>query len=179
MKKLLSLFTTGLMTMFLFGCSTHVEEYKDTKPVMQFDQFFNGPVKAWGIVQDRSGKVIKRFEVDMVGTWNGDEGTLQEHFVYYDGEEQDRTWHIRKVGPDKYTGTADDIVGTATGESKGSAIKWNYVMKLPVGNSVYDVAFDDWMFQMRDGVLINRSYLKKFGIRMAELSIFMEKKPVK
>lgn len=165
--------------MFLFGCSTpSVEEYADTQPPMHFDQFFNGPVKAWGIVQDRSGKVIKRFEVDMVGTWNGDEGTLQEHFVYYDGETQDRTWRIRKTGPDTFTGAADDIVGTATGKSSGSAIKWNYVMKLPVGNTVYNVSFDDWMFMMRDGVLVNRSYLKKFGIRMAELSIFMEKRPV-
>ena len=28
---------------------------------------------------------------------------------------------------------------------------------------------------MNDGVLINRSYLKKFGLTVAELTIFMQK----
>jgi len=46
---------------------------------------------------------------------------------------------------------------------------------LNVGNSTYRITFDDWMFLMNDDILINRSYLKKFGITVGELSIFMQK----
>jgi len=49
------------------------------------------------------------------------------------------------------------------------------VMDLKVKDSYYHVTFDDWMFLMDEKNLINRSYLKKFGIKMAELTIFMQK----
>jgi hypothetical protein len=48
-------------------------------------------------------------------------------------------------------------------------------MDLKVGDKNYHVTFDDWMFLMDEKNLINRSYLKKFGITMAELTIFMQK----
>ena len=52
-------------------------------------------------------------------------------------------------------------------------------MKLEVGGTTYDVTFDDWMYAMNDGIVVNRSYLKKFGFRVAELSLFMQKQPAK
>jgi hypothetical protein len=48
-------------------------------------------------------------------------------------------------------------------------------MDLEVGDKTYRIKLDDWMWQMNDGVLINRSYLKKFGITVAELTLFMQK----
>ncbi len=54
-------------------------------------------------------------------------------------------------------------------------MRWNYVMDLPVDDTTYRIRFDDWMWVMNDGVLINRSYLKKFGITVSELTIFMQK----
>ena len=64
---------------------------------------------------------------------------------------------------------------TAVGNTKGSAARWGYIMDLPVDNTTYRIHFDDWMWIMNDGVLINRSYLKKFGLTVAELTIFMQK----
>jgi hypothetical protein len=63
----------------------------------------------------------------------------------------------------------------ANGHSSGSAMRWAYKMDLPVGDTTYRITFDDWMFLMNDGVLINRSYLKKFGVTVAELTLFMQK----
>jgi hypothetical protein len=48
-------------------------------------------------------------------------------------------------------------------------------MDVPVGDSKYRLRFDDWMWAMNDGVLMNRSYMKKFGITVAEVTIFMQK----
>jgi hypothetical protein len=165
----------GLMT-FINGCATpKMEAYKETKPSLDLKTYFTGPIKAWGLIQNRSGEVTRRFDVTMHGSWEGDVGTLEEHFVYYDGETQKRVWTITKTGNKTYEGTASDILDKATGKLEGSAMQWAYQMDLPVGDSTYRITFDDWMFLMNDGVLVNRSYLKKFGITMAELTLFMQK----
>ena len=176
MKFMKGILIMGLLA-FLSGCSggMSLNDYKETKPEIDIESFFTGPVKAWGIVQDYSGKVTRKFDIDMVGTWEGDTGTLNEVFHYYDGEKQERIWTIKRLSNGRYEGTAGDILGRATGKSEGNAIQWNYKMDLDVGDKNYRITFDDWMFQMNDGVLINRSYLKKFGFTVAELTIFMQK----
>lgn len=162
--------------MALSGCAGHkVEKYEGQQPPLELTEYFNGPIKAWGIVQDRSGKVIQRFDVAMIGSWDGDTGTLKEHFEYYDGKTQERTWTIKKLADNRYEGTAGDIIGKAEGDLAGNTMRWAYQMELEVSGTKYKITFDDWMFHMNDGVLINRSYLKKFGITMAELTLFMQK----
>lgn len=174
MLKTLSILTI-LLT--LNGCSggNNMDYYKNTTPKADIKTYFTGPIKAWGIVQDWRGRVTRRFDVEMVGSWEGDIGTLDEKFEYYDGETQERVWTITKLSDHQYEGTAGDIIGKASGELSGNAVNWDYVMDLPVGDTTYKVRFDDWMWQMNDGVLINRSYIKKFGITVAELTIFMQK----
>lgn len=160
----------------LNGCmGPKLENYEGTTPKADIKEYFNGPIKAWGIVQDWRGKVVQRFDIDLVGEWNGDKGTLTEHFEYYDGSKQERVWHITKLGNNNFEGRASDIIGAASGSTSGSAVRWNYIMDLPVGDTTYRIRFDDWMWVMNDGVLINRSYLRKFGFKVAELTIFMQK----
>lgn len=162
---------------FLSGCTggQTLDRYKDAQPPLDLQEYFTGPIKAWGIIQDRSGKVTRRFDVDMIGTWEGDTGTLDEDFVYYDGETQKRIWTIKRLENGQYEGTAGDIVGKADGQVSGNTMRWAYQMDIEVDGKTYRLTFDDWMFLMNDGVLINRSYLKKFGITVAELTLFMQK----
>ncbi len=165
----------GVIIMFS-GCSFHsLDHYKDTKPEVDIKEFFNGQIKGWGVVQDWRGRVVARFDVVMIGSWDGDIGTLEEDFIYYDGKKQHRTWTITKHKDGTYHGTADDIIDQATGAQEGTAVNWKYQMDLPVDGTTYRLTFDDWMWQMHDGVLLNRSYLKKFGITVAELTLFMQK----
>lgn len=166
----------GLLA-FLSGCAggPSVKDYQTQTPALDLQNYFTGPIKAWGLVQDYTGKVTRRFDVEMVGTWEGDTGTLKEKFEYYDGETQERTWTIKKNAANKYEGSAGDIIGKATGDTAGNAMRWAYQMDLDVGDKTYRITFDDWMFLMNDGVLINRSYLKKFGLTVGELSLFMQK----
>ena len=175
MSQFKLMLTIGALFM-LTGCaSTSLDAYKGTTPKADIKDYFNGPVKAWGIVQDWRGHVVRRFDVDMVGEWKGETGTLKEKFHYYDGKTQERVWTIKKLADGSYEGTAGDILGIATGQAEGSAVNWHYVMDLPVDNTTYRIRFDDWMWVMNDGVMINRSYLKKFGVTVSELTIFMKK----
>lgn len=167
----------GLLA-FISGCSSaggSLENYADIEPALKLEEYFNGSIKAWGIVQDRSGNIKRRFSIDMHGEWNDDIGMLTENFNYYDGEKQKRVWTIKKVAEQQYEGTAEDIIGKANGAIKGNAVKWAYQMNIDVGDNTFKITFDDWMFQMEDGVMINRSYLKKFGFTVAELTLFMQK----
>jgi hypothetical protein len=162
--------------MGLSGCGgIHLIDYKENKPNFELEHYFNGPIKAWGIVQNFRGKVTRSFHITMQGTWNDNVGTLVEHFVYDDGETQERTWTITKNSDGSYSGKADDILDEAFAQSSGNATQWSYRMDLKVGDSTYRVTFDDWMFRMDDKVIVNRSYIKKFGLTVAELTIFMQK----
>ncbi|NDA64501.1 MAG: DUF3833 family protein, partial [Chitinophagia bacterium] len=98
-----------------------------------------------------------------------------ENFTYYDGTKQERVWTITKMPDGTYQGKAADIIDKASGETKGNAVRWAYEMNVPVKGDVYRIKFDDWMWLMNDGVVINRSYLKKFGFTVAELTLFMQK----
>lgn len=166
------------LSLFLGGCSHKVlDVYQEQQPKLDLQNYFNGPIKAWGLIQDYRGRVTRRFDVDMVGSWDGDTGKLEEKFRYYDGETQERTWYLTRTSVGLYEGRASDILDKATGKTQGNATRWTYKMDLDVGDKTYRITFDDWMFLMNDGILINRSYLKKFGFTVAELTLFMQKQP--
>ena len=164
------------MVLFACGCARiDGQDYVGKQPGFDLKAYFTGPIKAWGIVQDRSGKVIQQFDIAMHGSWQGNKGTLVEDFSFYDGKQQQRIWHITDLGEGRFEGRADDILNTAQGLSFGNAGQWTYVMDVPVKDGSYRMHFDDWMWAMQDGVLINRSYMKKFGLTFAEITIFMQK----
>ena len=175
MNRLRGVIIMGLATLISACSGPKLEQYQDTQPPLSLEAYFSGPIKAWGLVQDRSGQVTRRFDVTMHGSWQGDTGTLEEKFHYYDGEKDERVWTIQRIANNRYEGRAADILAHATGELNGSAMRWAYQMDLTVDGTVYRITFDDWMFMMNDGVLINRSYLKKFGITVGELTLFMQK----
>jgi hypothetical protein len=169
MKKLMAMLMAAAT---LGGCaSVDVERYRAEKPVLDLKHYFDGRVDAWGMFEDRSGAVIKRFTVRIDASWKGDVGTLDEHFAYADGSTQRRVWTITRLGEGRYRGTADDVVGEAVGEAAGNALRWRYVMALPVDGRVYHVDFDDWMFLVDDKVMLNRSVMSKWGLYLGTVSL--------
>jgi hypothetical protein len=174
----ITLFVLFALITTLSGCSTSVDGNKlvDVSPKFELFRFFEGDVKAWGIVQNRSGEIIQRFEVSIKGTINRDQLTLDENFIYGMGDGvKERQWVITRQSDGTYQGTAGDILGTAQGISYGNGFNFTYSMDLPVGNSSYEVQFDDWFIAFNNDTIVNRSYIKKFGIVMAEVTIFMQK----
>ena len=163
----------------LWGCSSvNIDDYRAEKPVLELRDYFNGTLDAWGMFQDRSGKVVRRFHVLIEASWQGEVGTLDERFAYSDGSTQRRVWTITRLGPGRYSGRADDVVGEASGEAAGNALRWRYVLALPVEGTVYNVDFDDWMFLMDDKVMLNRSLMSKFGFRLGEVTLsFVKRTP--
>jgi hypothetical protein len=103
-------------------------------------------------------------------------GILDEDFFYSDGTTQKRIWTLTETAPGVFTGTADDVVGVATGLMAGNALNWKYTLALPVDGTVYNVQFDDWMYLMDDKVMINRAQMSKFGIYLGEVTLAFYKR---
>ena len=151
------------------------EEFKNKEPRLIIEEYLSGNVKAWGVLQDRSGKVTRQFNADLNGTWDGKQLVLKEKFNWDDGEIQDREWTINKIDEHNYEGTAGDVVGKAKGYSYGPAFKFEYVLLVPVKGKNIKITFDDWIFMQDERVAINRATMTKFGIKVAELTVVFVK----
>lgn len=168
MRTLLMFFLAALLT----GCAgPQVNDYASEQPRLELSDYFNGELQAWGMFQNRSGAVVKRFHVAMTGTWDGDVGVLDERFTYSDGSTERRVWTLRKQPDGSWRGTADDVEGEAVGHVAGNALNWRYKLRLKVDNATYVVDFDDWMFLMDDQVMLNRAHMSKWGIALGQVTL--------
>ena len=163
-------------TAVLTGCaSPQVTDYAQERPQLELDRYFNGRILAHGIFQQRGGEVVRRFTVVMDCHWEGHQGVLDEAFTYSDGSTQRRIWRLTKHADGRYTGTADDVVGEAQGQTAGNAFRWNYTLRLPVDGKEYEVQFDDWMFLVDERVMLNRATMSKFGVTLGEVLLSFSK----
>ena len=169
-----------IISLFLItSCSNNSamkpEDFKNKEPRLIIEEYLSGNVKAWGVLQNRSGKVTRQFSADLNGTWDGKQLILKEKFNWDDGEIQNRQWKINKIDEHNYEGTAGDVVGKAKGFSYGPAFKFEYVLLVPVKGKEIKITFDDWIFMQDEKVAINRAKMTKFGIRVADLTVVFVK----
>tara|TARA_B100000029_G_scaffold254092_1_gene250925 strand:- start:208 stop:729 length:522 start_codon:yes stop_codon:yes gene_type:complete len=165
-----------VLILLIVGCAEmKPEDYKNTKPIIKIEEYFQGNVKAWGMLQGRSGEVKRQFVADMKGEFDGQNLILDETFIWNDGEKQERRWIIKKVGDNTYEGTASDVDGIAKGVSYGSAFKFEYKLLIPYKDRKIKVKFDDWIFKQDEKTAINKATLSKFGFKLGELTVFFIK----
>lgn len=166
----------GLLSVVVGCAGPRLDDHRGQTPAFDFQRYFSGPLTAHGMVSERGGKVLRRFVVQLRGTWQGNVGTLDEQFVYDDGERQSRVWTVRLQPDGSLTGTAPDVVGEAVGRATGPAFNWHYTLKLPIRGDVYEVQFDDWMYLVDDKVMLNKAAMSKFGIFLGEVTLSFQKK---
>ncbi|KAJ56243.1 hypothetical protein ACMU_10855 [Actibacterium mucosum KCTC 23349] len=152
-------------------------EYQTTQPGFDIRRHFDGPIKCEGMVFGPTGRMVGRFVADMQGSWQGAKGTLAESFRYASGAAQNREWHLTMGENGAFTATADDVIGAAQGQQSGATVRMTYRLKLDedAGGHVLDVT--DWMYLMDDGSIMNKSEMRKFGIKVAELIATMRPAP--
>lgn len=171
--RLSSLFVGSLI---LAGCSNvSVTDYADATPVFDPQTYFHGQLSAHGVVKDFSGKVTRHFNADIKGCWENGVGTLDEQFVFDDGEQQSRIWTLVPSGANTLIGTAGDVVGRSAGEWSGNALFMAYVLRVPYGDDAIDLTIDDRMYLVSDSVVINQSGMYKFGLKVGEIVLTIVK----
>lgn len=159
----------------LTGCSANLSDYRDETPPLKLSEFFSGQLEAKGIVQDFSGKVVRRFSADIVGRWDEEgRGVLDELFVYEDDSEQRRCWRLTEDDRN-YKGSAGDVVGEAAGRAEGNALNWRYKLRVPVSGKEWVLGMDDWMYLVDEQTLINRTQMSKWGLPVGEITLYISK----
>jgi hypothetical protein len=172
MKRFLLLAMAFLLT----ACAgVDVDRYRGEKPALDLRRYFDGRVEGWGMFQDRSGAAIKRFHVVIDASWSGSTGTLDEHFRWSDGTTSRRVWTLTDLGDGRWRGTAGDVIGAADGQAVGSALRWRYVLDLPLEGRNVQVDMDDWMFMIDDKVMLNRTAMSKFGVHLGDVTLSFHK----
>ena len=168
-----------ILLFLITNCSNNTsmkpEDFENKEPRLIIEEYLSGSVKAWGVLQNRSGKVTRQFSADLNGTWDGKQLILKEKFNWDDGEIQNREWTITKIDEHNYEGTAGDVIGKAIGYSDGPAFKFEYVLLVPVKGKNIKITFDDWIFKQDERVAINRATMTKFGFKVAELTVVFVK----
>jgi len=145
------------------------KDYAETGPQFDLKTHLSGEMLSEGLIFGPNGKMTNSFVAKMVGTWDGDTGTLTEEFTYSNGKTQNRKWYL-KLGPNNtFTATADDLVGEGQGVVSGSTVRLSYEIILPQDAGGHTLQATDWMYLTADGAIINKSEMRKFGLKVAEL----------
>jgi hypothetical protein len=166
----------ALCAVALSACSSvKVEDYASNKPVLVPETFFDGKLVAHGIVKDRGGKVIRYFSADIDAWWENGVGTLDERFIFDDGEAQTRVWKLEKNEDSSYRATAGDVIGEGRMKVSGNALFLDYVLRVPYDGDTIDLRIDDRMYQVSDRVLLNESIMTKFGVEVGEVTLVILK----
>jgi hypothetical protein len=161
------------------GCaSIKVTDYSGNEPQLDIEAFFDGQLTAHGVVKDRGGKVIRYFNAEIDAHWTDGIGTLDEHFVFDDGETQRRVWTLKPTGDGRYAGSAGDVVGEGRLEQAGNSVFLDYVLRIPYRGQDVDVKVDDRMYLVSPDILINESRLSKWGLHVGTLLLVIERRPV-
>mgnify|MGYP000930254105 CR=1 FL=1 len=139
--------------------------------------FLHGRVRAWGIFEDRTGRVRRRFSIALDGRREGRHLVVTEHFRFDDGAEETRIWRFSPVDERRFTASTEDVVGVAEGLLDGDAARMRYAFRIPLRGRRVAVEFDDRFYRIDDDRAINRATLTKFGVRLGEVTIFLTRVP--
>ena len=175
MYKLSSYLTLFIILLFT-GCSqTDMKEFQNNTPKLNLFEFFAGETIAYGIFEDRFGNLKRQFRVNINGKIDNQILTLDEDFLYDDGEQAKRIWKIEKKIDNNqkiiYEGQADDVEGKASGSISGNALNWSYDIYLNIKGSDIKVHFNDWIYKQSENLAINRAYVSKFGINIGSVTL--------
>jgi len=180
----LTYFALGVLAMLLLMLARYrftgfmaqkPQDYAGSEPSMDLREHLNGSIKCEGVIYGPLGRVASRFTGDFVAKWDGNLGVMREHFEYDSGNTQDREWRLELGNDGMIRAEADDLVGAGTGQQSGATTCLSYRIRLPDEAGGHVLGVTDWMYLAPNGVVVNRSQFRKFGIKVAELVATMRK----
>ncbi len=139
--------------------------------------YMDGPVRAWGVFEDRGGRVRRRFVADLVGQWVGARFVIEEEFRFDDGAVEQRQWQFERGEGGAFHATATDVIGQAEGHTDVGGARMRYQFRLAIKGRSVVVDFDDRFYPIDADRIINRATVSKFGVRLGELTILFDRRP--
>ena len=140
-----------------------------TIPAFEPATYFSGRLDAYGVFVDRFGAIQRQFEVVVEGRKTGAGFSLDEYFLYDDGEREQRRWDVTALGDGRFEGRCRDVIGVARGVHTANMLSWKYRFRLQMFGRKVAVAFDDVMVLQAGGLLVNRATVSKAGLKLGEV----------
>jgi hypothetical protein len=147
----------------------------DENRVFDLLAFFEGRTTATGVFEDRSGRLKRRFTVDLAGRETADGLILGEQFLFDDGERQNRVWTLVRKGNHRFSGTCGDAARDAVGRFEPGRAHLDSTLRIPVGNRLVAMDFADVFYDVGSGSVLNRSVVSKWGVRLGQVLIVFSK----
>mgnify|MGYP001967040469 FL=1 len=161
---------------FLIGCTDpNMKNVVSKETTFELLEYFDGETTAWGLVVDRFGNLQRTFKVKLTGKRDNKKLLLKEYFTYNDGEREYREWVITKTKTGSYEGKSKDTIGVAKGKKIGNTVRMVYDTTISIGETDLRVSFDDRFVKSDRKVVINRAEILKWGIKIADVTIFFSK----
>ena len=141
-----------------------IKKYSNDKVKLDIRNQMNGNLKGFGIWQDKNGIIIKKFTVEISGSWEGDKGVVKQQFSFDNEKKDSRTWLFDIENDNSFSAIGHDIVGTAKGVQYGNASKMNYILSVVAADGKkQNLAVEDWTYAVNDKSLISVLTLKNPG----------------
>jgi hypothetical protein len=135
--------------------------------------FFDGCVKASGMVVDLRGRITRRYTARFDGKRQGDVIAIDEKLIYEDGAADQRHWQIRLTKPGCWIAVADGLVTDAVIQCDAAdpaQSRWTYMMDIPVRGRKLRFAMEDIMTLVEPNRMLALTPMKKFGIKFAHIT---------
>lgn len=143
----------------------------------RIEEFLLGRSQAEGFFQDFTGRIRRRFSVELEGRLDDGVLVLSEDFLFDDGATEQRVWRIMPVGAEGYTASADDMIGEAHGGVRSGVLRWSYLFSLKLGARRLRVRFRDTFVQIAGDALLNTASITKFGFELGRTTIIFRPMP--
>jgi hypothetical protein len=145
-----------------------IDDFAGKGPEFRPEDFFDGRLEGWGVLERPTGGVQKRFKVAAEGRSFADGVRYTETWTFDDGHVDTLNWEIRREADGRYTGHEDRSEGEAEGEQAGCAFHWTYSRDTPQpdGKSM-KLNFDDWFFRIDETAAVARGTAGRMGLPFA------------
>ena len=151
-----------LAPLLLTGCATAVLLPADSRSSLDPIEFFQGATQGEGTFH-RIFAAPARLEVESTGIRKRNGDLVLTQRIRRSGEApRTRTWIIRPVGPDRYTGTLTEAVGPVEITTNGPRASVRYAMK-------NGLSVRQQLALQSDGSLLNHLEVRKWGMRVARV----------
>ena len=112
------------------------------------------------------------FNATLEGRLEGQTFVLTEQFAFDDGEKDVKTWRLTPAGPGRWTGTREDVVGTAVGYIDGNAFRLEYLVDIKRKNGKSTrVRFRDVLVRTSSGIVLNKAIVSYFGAPIGKVEL--------
>ena len=155
-----------------------INDYAGTGPVFRPEEFFDGRLEGWAVVEGPLGGLQRRASIQAQGTFDAATRVISftEVWTFDDGQVDTLRWRIKTLGEGRYGGEEPTLDGEAQGEQAGCAFHWTYTRHVPdPSGGTSKLNFDDWFFRIDDAGVMVKGSAGRLGLPFATAHVAYRK----